>query len=343
MSFVSRPSSSVTAGGPSGRGLAGLRWLALATTAATYALVVLGSTVRVTESGMGCPGWPLCYGSLGPIDRFHALLEQSHRYLAALVTVLVLATAVAALRRRGSPTVRPALAGVAVIVVQVLLGAITVFTHNAPWTVAGHLLTGLVLLTLVTMTAVAAFAPRRQARGRRLAPLGWWAGGGVLLLLVSGSLVVDGGASGSCPSWPGCPTAGIPAGLVILQLAHRGVAGLVGLALLALAGHAWQRWSAVPGARATALILAVLLSLAGLFGAVTGVLCAPAVWQDLHLAAAAAVLVAAVALDTLGWLSAADGRADQAPSPDREPPDASGSDRRSGGTGDLAERPSRTP
>ncbi|MCL5077340.1 MAG: COX15/CtaA family protein, partial [Actinobacteria bacterium] len=70
------------------------RALTLVTLISTYLLIVLGSTVRVTESGMGCKGWPLCSGQIGPIDQFHPLLEQSHRYLASIVTILIFSLAI---------------------------------------------------------------------------------------------------------------------------------------------------------------------------------------------------------------------------------------------------------
>jgi heme A synthase len=43
---------------------------------------------------MGCKGWPLCSGQIGPIDQFHPLLEQSHRYLASIVTILIFSLAI---------------------------------------------------------------------------------------------------------------------------------------------------------------------------------------------------------------------------------------------------------
>lgn len=294
-----------------GRQAAWLRRLSVITAVVTYFLVILGSTVRVTESGMGCPGWPLCYGALGPIDRFHTLLEQSHRYLAATVTVLVLATALAALRhQRPRPAAtRPAVLAVGVIAIQIVLGAVTVFTHNAPPTVAAHLLMGLVLLSTVTVTAVTALAPApRHPATRRLGPLGWWATAGAFLLLVSGSLVVDGGASAACPSWPLCMAPGAAAPLVALQLVHRSMALLVGGLMLVFATHAWRRWSWVPGARVSAVALAGLLAVTAAIGGVVGVLGAPPAWQDAHLAVAAAVLVTVITLATLGWLAAADGQ-----------------------------------
>ena len=136
-----------------------LRILTLTTLIATYLLIVLGSTVRVTESGMGCNGWPLCSGQIGPIDHFHPLLEQSHRYLATIVTILICAVAAVTLRvgQRAGYLRRLALAGVGVIVIQIVLGAITVFTNNAPVTVALHLIVGLLFLGVVTVTTIRAF------------------------------------------------------------------------------------------------------------------------------------------------------------------------------------------
>src|SRR5674476_476286 len=68
------------------------RWLsgiAISSAVASYGLIIFGSHVRVSDSGMGCPDWPLCDGNVGPLQEFHALMEQTHRYLAAVVTVLV--------------------------------------------------------------------------------------------------------------------------------------------------------------------------------------------------------------------------------------------------------------
>ena len=276
-----------------------MRLLALTTLVATYLLIVLGSTVRVTGSGMGCKGWPLCSGSIGPIDQFHPLMEQSHRYLVTIVTVLVVGLAILASRTGAQARLvrGPALAGVGVVAVQVALGAVTVVTNNAPVTVALHLAVGLLFLGVVTVTAVASFAdPERSLPVLRgTSRLAWAAVVGLFLVLVSGSLVVDGGAEAACPSWPVCLGSRAAGGLVNLQLTHRSVV-LVGGALVAFylldvrrgsPSRSPRRRLAMAGLGALALQVGV--------GAVDALLRAPEALADLHLAVAAALWATVVA------------------------------------------------
>ena len=280
--------------------------LALTSAVSVYGLIIFGSHVRVTESGMGCPDWPLCHGNVGPIYEFHALMEQTHRYLAAVVTILVLATAVLALRTRTRPAaVRPAFFTLAVIVVQIALGALTVFAGNGSMTVVAHLLAGLSLLGGATLTAVCTMVPRRETPGPRLGRVGWLAISAAAVLFLTGSLVVDSAAEQACASFPLCPPEQ-PGALVALHLLHRGVAVLAGMAILTFAIHAWRRWSGRPGARALAATLAALILTTATLGVVSALLKAPPSWQNLHLAGAAAVISTSVALAALGWLTGGD-------------------------------------
>ncbi len=285
---------------------AGVRWiraLSLATVVATYCLVVLGSTVRVTNSGMGCRGWPLCSGQVGPIAQFHPLLEQSHRYLVTLVTVLILG--LAALVWRTGPAVRyvlgPALVCVGVIAVQIVLGAITVITNNAPVTVALHLAVGLLFLGVVTVTAVASFIVPSQSRSLLHEPsrLAWVAVAGLFFVLISGSLVVDGGAQSACESWPACFGSRASGGLVALQLAHRSMV-LIGGTLVVVYLAALLRKGGVNHAQrlfaASGLVLLTIQVAVGAFDALFG---SAAALADVHLALASALWALVVAVAAL--------------------------------------------
>src|SRR5438105_15344230 len=132
------------------------RFTRLARTAAifTYLLIILGAIVRITGSGLGCgEHWPLCNGKLLPPLDLPTMIEYGHRLAAAAASGLVTALAAYAwwLRQGGgtgerfSPD-RTAYVALGLLVVQVLLGAVTVELSLPPWTVILHLGTAMLLL-----------------------------------------------------------------------------------------------------------------------------------------------------------------------------------------------------
>ena len=168
------------------------RKLTLVTAIVTFALVVLGGIVRVTGSGLGCLDWPLCSQPL-PDDHIKPALEMGHRFVAAFVTALIVLVAIAAWRGyRGHKWIfRPAMAGVGVILFQIILGAITVLLKNQPLTVVAHFGAALTMLACATIVATAARLPGDTA-GAGQTPLRKWAWLSVLFiagLLFFGALV----------------------------------------------------------------------------------------------------------------------------------------------------------
>lgn len=283
------------------------RVLTLVSLACAYLLVVLGDTVRVTESGMGCRHWPLCNGSAGLSGSYHALLEQSHRYLAAVVTVLVAASFAVAWRRAREHRIvfGSAAAALGLIGVQILLGAITVFTHNVGWTVALHLAGAWLVVGAVTVTTMAVWRARARlaassaTEAGRLRPTAA-AAAALFVMSVSGMLVLHDGASTACPGWPACGRGTGQAGLVALQYLHRSVALLAAVLVVAAAVRVWRlrpvRWADRALAGGTLVLLAGTAALGGVV-ATTG---APPIAQDLHLAVASALWIAVVALAVPG-------------------------------------------
>src|SRR5438034_10080225 len=144
------------------------RFTRLAWTAATftYLLIILGAIVRITGSGLGCgEHWPLCNGKLLPPLDLPTMIEYGHRLAAAAVSGLVTALAAYAwwLRQgagsgeRFAPD-RTAYVALGLLVVQVLLGAVTVKLSLPPWTVVLHL--GTAMLLLATLIVAAKPTPR---------------------------------------------------------------------------------------------------------------------------------------------------------------------------------------
>ena len=285
-----------------------LRAVTAASLMSAYMLVVLGDTVRVTESGMGCASWPLCNGQAGLSGTYHAVLEQSHRYLAAVVTVLVAATFAAAWRqaRRDPLVFWSAAAALGLIGVQVLLGAITVFTRNAGWTVALHLAGAWLVAGAVTVTAAGVRRVSAASLGRpasHVAPaghLGVAAAVSLFALSVSGMLVLHDGASAACPGWPACGLGAGSAGLVALQYLHRSLALLTAVLITAAAVRAWRSQRARSAGRVLAGAAVALLAGTVAFGAIAATTGAPPAEQDLHLAVGSALWIAVVAMASLG-------------------------------------------
>src|SRR5262245_11482330 len=146
---------------PMNRALSRLAWSAAA---ATYLLIVLGGIVRTTGSGLGCGDeWPICHGRLIPsFTDIPTLIEWSHRLVAAIVSTLVAALAASIWwrRRRGvgsgewSVPGRTGYVALGLLIVQVLLGAVTVKLQLPPWTIVLHLGTAMLLFATLIATAL---------------------------------------------------------------------------------------------------------------------------------------------------------------------------------------------
>ena len=76
------------------------RYLLLTAAVMTYLLITTGGIVCVTESGLGCPDWPGCYGRILPPKRMDAIIEYTHRLVAALTSPVIIAAAIVGWRSR---------------------------------------------------------------------------------------------------------------------------------------------------------------------------------------------------------------------------------------------------
>jgi heme a synthase len=167
----------------------------------TYLLIVLGAVVRITGSGLGCgEHWPLCNGRLfPPLDDVGTVIEWSHRLAAALVSILVVAVVVvAAWFAPGLPpgVRKTSTAAFGLLVLQVLLGAITVKLSLPAWTVVLHL--GTAMLLLATLIGVASGGvPRLRAGSVTMLTL-------TFATVLFGALTANLGAAAACGGFPLC-------------------------------------------------------------------------------------------------------------------------------------------
>jgi cytochrome c oxidase assembly protein subunit 15 len=165
-----------------------LRALTFVTLFLTFDLVVFGAFTRLTDSGLGCPDWPGCYGSAsplgaqadiqaaqaampsGPVTHGKAWVEMVHRYLASGVGVLIIALVIGSWRARwrGDAVASPWWATLTLVWVclQGAFGALTVTMKLYPAIVTTHLLGGLGLLVLLAVQSQAHVrTPLRLSRG----------------------------------------------------------------------------------------------------------------------------------------------------------------------------------
>jgi protoheme IX farnesyltransferase len=280
-----------------------LRRLAWTGAALALGLIVLGGVVRITGSGMGCGDhWPRCNGEWFPPLDLATLIEIGHRWAAALVSLFVLAVAAVAWRRhRAEPALRnPATLALALLVAQVLLGAITVKLALPPWVIITHLANAMLLLaTLMVVALRAGAAP--AAHGTRHPAHGLVVGTAGLgfAVILFGAQVANFRAGLLCQGFPLCNGSALPPAspLASLHWAHR-VLAFAFLGLVVAMVSRVNRRSDLAGRdlrRAAGMVLAATVAQVAVAAAMVLHLLPPAL-RALHLFVGALVWAALVVL-----------------------------------------------
>jgi len=132
--------------------------LSLLALAALFLIVVSGATVRLTGSGLGCENWPRCGSTFLPQKDYHALIEFGNRGVGFVVGLVTLAAAVGATRVERLPRWLLAAAWVlpVTVLLQGVLGGITVLVELHPLIVMGHFLLSLLALAVAVVVVIGA-------------------------------------------------------------------------------------------------------------------------------------------------------------------------------------------
>jgi len=138
-----------------------------------YATIVVGGTVRSMGAGLACPDWPLCHGAVVPnVSDPHIAVEYAHRLVAALTSLFLFLSMLFALLwfRSELRLVTLSTMGVAVLVTQVAIGALTITSRLDPLVVTAHLALGTATFGFTLMLAIVSLWPAAAATVDRVPP-----------------------------------------------------------------------------------------------------------------------------------------------------------------------------
>ena len=214
-----------------------IRRLALIGALLCFGVVVLGGYTRLSNSGLGCPDWPGCFGHIAPTgsaehyatdaDVRKAWVEMIHRYFASTLGLIIVVIAALSIRARREPGVRVwfALLLLVLVVLQGMLGMLTVTWLLKPLIVTGHLVGGLTTFALLLWLWLSMRAEAREVDGYSvLAGNRWWnrgvargCGQGLALAALALQVGLGGWTSSNyaavaCPDVPQVPGAVVPRG-----------------------------------------------------------------------------------------------------------------------------------
>ncbi len=275
-------------------------------------LVTVGVVVRATESGLGCPDWPLCHGQLiPPLDDPKAWIEWIHRGIAVVIGFEILGLAALAIRdhRDRRSLVVGSLASVGLVGFQAWLGRETVRLGNSGKSVTAHLAAAMLLVgLLVFLTVRAGYPARFPARGasQRFTLLATFAAGATFALLLFGSNVTATDTALVFPDWP------LMGGSILPQLSevasahilHRWVAAVVAVIVAIVAIVAWRTQRDHPAIVRLATWAAALFAIQVVVGGLQ-VLTRLSGWtQTLHLALGAVIWALLAALAVTSYATA---------------------------------------
>jgi cytochrome c oxidase assembly protein subunit 15 len=199
--------------------------------------ILFGPLVRATDSGLACPDWPLCYGKVVPPADFRIWMEVGHRYYSMILGFLVLGLSILIFKTKETRGEFGflSLLSLAVLLLQVFLGKLTVTLLLNPATVNSHLLNAIFLFSIILTIH---YKTRNILQNKKLKfsellkPTSIFMLFSLILLicqLIAGGRVSSNYAGLACPDWPTCYGVYFPnlEGIIGIQMLHRYLAYLL--------------------------------------------------------------------------------------------------------------------
>ena len=203
--------------------------------------IILGTLVRITDSGLSCPDWPLCYGLWFPsrekidliegvnFSYFQILLEWIHRLNTALIIVPL--TFILFIKSIFQISLKyfkkPMFIIFSLVLIQSLIGGLTVIDKNSPWSVVLHLSLALIFLFLTIRIFIFSINFKvvffDEISNKNI----FWLISSLIIVFITmvlGAVVSKSGASLACSNWPLCNNNLLPSSLdfyMIIHTSHR--------------------------------------------------------------------------------------------------------------------------
>ncbi len=176
----------------------------------TFVLIVMGAAIRLNDAGLSCPDWPLCFGQVIPPPGFRIALEVSHRFVATFLGIIILHMTYLCIKRPEYKRFKKrALICLAIVLIQGILGGLTVLMTLFAPVVTLHLIGGATLFSILVFTTSQIFFDWGDESIRDEVPGNFDKSVLAMLILfflmmLSGSINSTTYSGAACSAFPGC-------------------------------------------------------------------------------------------------------------------------------------------
>ena len=135
--------------------------LSFTSLALIYTIMLIGVYITSSHQGLSCPDWPLCPNGLGiPAPKY--LFEHLHRMLVIITSGLIIATAIYA-HIKAKAVSKTAILAAFIVIIQIILGMIMIYSKLNAFLVASHLATGILLFAMLLLTFISSYRERKNS------------------------------------------------------------------------------------------------------------------------------------------------------------------------------------